>query len=196
MNKKSVEISNSFCPQTLFLFGTYKEDGNPNFGMFCWTSYCTDDGLKFIACIGGEKLTKERISKGKVFSANLVSEKMLPIADYFGNTSGYDSDKMEVSAEVIKGEVLNVPVLKESPWSFELEVEQVVSLSGSELYICKIHNVMAFEELVDSSISVEERMKMAKPVISASRKLASYFAVSPNVIGKWGQWKDFAHNKN
>jgi hypothetical protein len=39
-----------------------------------------------MACIGGEKLTKDRIHARKVFSANLVTDEILPIADYFGNT--------------------------------------------------------------------------------------------------------------
>lgn len=34
MSKKSSPISTDFCPQTLFLYGTYKEDGTPNFILF------------------------------------------------------------------------------------------------------------------------------------------------------------------
>jgi len=29
--KISTAISNDFCPQTLFLYGTYKEDKTPNY---------------------------------------------------------------------------------------------------------------------------------------------------------------------
>ncbi len=94
MTKQSMPISNNFCPQTLFLYGTYKDDGTPNFGLFCWFSYCWDGGLGAMACIGGEKLTKDRIRTTGVFSANLVTEEMLPLADYFGNKAGYDADKM------------------------------------------------------------------------------------------------------
>ena len=35
--------------------------------------------------IGDKKLTKDRIKADKVFPANLVTEEILPIADYFGN---------------------------------------------------------------------------------------------------------------
>jgi len=56
--KKSIPISNNFCPQTLFLYGTYKEDGAPNFGLFCWFSYYWDTEMGVMACIGGDKLTK------------------------------------------------------------------------------------------------------------------------------------------
>ena len=92
--KISTAISNDFCPQTLFLFGTYKEDKTPNFGLFCWFSYYWDgDGLGIMACIGENKLTKDRIRENKVFSANLVTEEILPIADYFGIKKGYSNEK-------------------------------------------------------------------------------------------------------
>jgi len=59
--KKSISISNGFCPQSLFLYGTYKEDNTPNFGLFCWFSYYWDKEMGVMACIGENKLTKDRI---------------------------------------------------------------------------------------------------------------------------------------
>jgi hypothetical protein len=66
--KKSLPINNNFCPQTLFIYGTYKEDNTPNFGLFCWFSYYWDNGMGVMACIGEKTLTKERILAKKVFS--------------------------------------------------------------------------------------------------------------------------------
>ncbi|UZQ84884.1 flavin reductase [Thermoclostridium stercorarium] len=147
MGKISVGPENKLCPQTLFLYGTYKEDGTPNFGLFCWFSYCWDGELGVMACIGGEKLTKDLIRANKVFSANLVSESMLHLADYLGNTEGYKKEKMNIPIEVERGAVLNVPVLKSSPWVFELEVKRSVLLNGSEVFQCKIRNTLVEEEL-------------------------------------------------
>lgn len=62
-----------------------------------------------MACIGGDKLTKDRINSTGIFSANLVTECILPLADYFGNTDGYTAEKMSVSIEVTRDSVLNVP---------------------------------------------------------------------------------------
>ena len=53
--------SNAYCPQTFYTFGTYKEDGSPNFGLFCWLSYCWDGELCVMACIGGEKMTNHYV---------------------------------------------------------------------------------------------------------------------------------------
>jgi flavin reductase (DIM6/NTAB) family NADH-FMN oxidoreductase RutF len=188
MEKVSIGPSNAFCPQALFLYGTYKEDGTPNFGLFCWFSYCFDSELGVMACIGGEKLTKDRIRETKVFSANLVTEPLLPLADYLGNTEGYTPGKMDIPIEAGRGAVLDVPVLEDSPWTFELEVTQSVRLDDSEIFICKIRNTLAAEELVDASISAEDRLKLAMPVLTAVEQ--HYWTMSPAVKGAWGDWKN------
>ena len=118
-----------------------------------------------MACIGSEKLTKDRIRANKVFSANLVSESLLHLADYLGNTEGYNKEKMDIPIEIEHGAVLNVPVLKDSPWVFELEVKQSIPLDDSEVYLCKIRNTLVAKELKDHSISVEERLRMAASVM-------------------------------
>jgi flavin reductase (DIM6/NTAB) family NADH-FMN oxidoreductase RutF len=103
--KKSLPISNRFCPQTLFAYGTYKKDGTPNFRLFCRFSYYFDKEIGVMACIGGEKLIKDCIRETKVFSANLVTEELLPLADYFGNTEGYSENKMKVAVETERSEM-------------------------------------------------------------------------------------------
>lgn len=188
MAKVSVPVSNEFCPQCLYLYGTYKENGEPNYGVFCWATYCWDEGLKFVACIGENKLTRDRIRATGIFSASVVNEALLPAADYCGNHPGYDFDK---SKEIpsIKGAVLDVPVPVSSPWTFELEVDKTLRLderNESEIYICKIRNVLTEEGLTDGR-SFEERLKEAAPVIALSTK---YFPVKPEALGDWGQWKD------
>lgn len=184
MSKKSIPITNNFCPQTLFLYGTYKEDGTPNFGLFCWFSYCWDAGLGVMACIGGEKLTKDRIRETGVFSANLVTEAMLPLADYLGNKEGYSADKMDINIDIEKGTVLNVPVLACSPWIFELEVSKSVPLDDSEIFICKIRNVLAEEDLLDEEKSVEQKLQKVAPI---STTCTTYFSWNGNKLGVWGE---------
>lgn len=98
-----------------------------------------------MCCIGGEKLTKDRIHATGVFSANLVTESILPLADYFGNTDGYKPDKMSIPVETAKGAVLDVPILVGSPLAFELEVAKSIPLDGGEVLLCKIRNILADE---------------------------------------------------
>jgi len=184
--KKSIPASNSFCPETLFLYGTYKEDGSPNFGAFSWFSYYWDGLMGVTACIGGAKLTRDRINATRVFSANLVTEELLPLADHFGTVEGYNPDKMNVEADVAAGSVLRVPVLAKSPWVFELEVARSLVLDGAELYLCAIRNTLAEECLCDESRGVEERFQLIKPVRGAN---GAYFSWDGHAMGTWGEPK-------
>lgn len=187
MEKVSVAASNDFCPQTLFLYGTYKEDGAPNFGLFCWFSYCWDGEMCVMACIGGEKLTKDRILKTRVFSANLVNRDMLKLADYMGNNSGYDKDKMANAPRVTRGQALNVPILEDSPWSYELEVKRTLDLDDGTILVCAIKNILADKRLTDVSADIPSRLAIANPITTTAR---TYFARTGETLGKWG---DFAN---
>lgn len=192
MSKVSMHISNDFCPQTLFVYGTYKEDGTPDFGLFCWFSYIWDKELGVMACIGGEKLTKQRIHATGIFSANLVTEDMLALADYFGNKDGHFPEKMNLPLEVEKGSVLNVPVLSCSPYVFELEVKQYIPLDGGEVMLCRIRNVLADEQLADQSKSIEQRIQELAPIHTTCQ---TYFSWDGKAVGKWGEPQRSIKNK-
>lgn len=187
MKQSLGSLSNDYCPQALFLYGTYKDDGTPNFGLFCWFSYCFDGELGVMACIGGEKLTKDIIRKKRVFSANLVTEELLPLADYFGNHEGYEADKMRVEFSVEKGAVLEVPILEKSPWVYELEVQQEIKLDDGDVFLCRIRNILAEETLIENRRHPLP-LELAKPVITCKQ---TYFSVG-QPLGNWEDWKDRA----
>ena len=63
MKKVSQGFTNAFAPQTLYVYGTYKADGTPNFGLFCWATYCFDEEHRFVACLCEDKLTRDRTGK-------------------------------------------------------------------------------------------------------------------------------------
>lgn len=186
MNKITAPIGNDFCPQTLFLYGTYREDGTPNFGQFCWFTYywTADRELGVIASIGEKKLTMDLLRKNKIFSANLVTEAILPLADYMGCASGYDKHKMDVPVRVEKGQVLDVPTLADSPVSLELQVENSVCIGEGEVFFCKVRNVTADEELLGDALTIEEKLRRVAPV---GYTCGTYFGWDGGVIGGAGE---------
>jgi len=191
MKKTSVPalFSNAFCPQTLFLYGTYKEDGTPNFGLFCWATYCADEeGMNFVACIGEDKLTRDRIQETGVLSAALVTQEMLPSADFCGFHSGRNTDKsLIVPSE--RGQALNVPVPLQSPWVFELEVKKTLHVDDriSHIYICRARNIQADERLLDEKTPLMERVRLVSPIVTMD---FHYLPVEPRLLGAWGDWKE------
>lgn len=185
MKKVSVPATNDICPQTLFVYGTMNEDGTPDFGLFCWFSYCWFDQLGVICAIGGSKRTLENIRRNKVFSANLVVENNLPLADYFGTADGRDADKMEVKVEWEEGAVLPVPVLRSSPLSFELEVDKEITTGEQDevVLLCRIRNVLKEEALMDTSLTPEEIYKKVAAVCTSVD--CDYWSWDGRHLGKW-----------
>ena len=194
MAKVQVKNWNDFCPQQLFLYGTYKEDGTPDFGLFCWFSYLNapdvngeGSGMGVMACIGGEKMTKDLIRKNGVFSANLVTEELLPLSDYYGIVGGREHpDKMRFSPTIEKGVVLNVPTIAESPVSMELQVMQEIHLSNeSDVFLCKIMGETMREDLTDKDVSFIERFKSVKQVLCGGEQ--HYVSMDGRDLGLWGE---------
>ncbi len=185
MKKVSVFATNDLCPQTLFVYGTMNEDNTPDFGLFCWFSYCWIEHLGVICAIGGSKRTLENIRRTGVFSANLVVENNLPLADYFGTADGRDDDKMDVSVDWEKGAALDVPILCSSPLSFELEVEKEIPTGEHDetVLICRIKNTLMDEKLVDSSMTSEEILKEVAAVRTCINY--DYWAWDGRHLGKW-----------
>lgn len=185
MKKISVPATNDICPQTLFVYGSNNEDGTPDFGLFCWFSYCWFDQLGVICGIGGSKRTLENIRRNRVFSANLVVERNLPLADYFGTADGRDGDKMDIAVEWEKGAVLPVPVLCSSPISFELEVEKEIPTGAHDetVFLCHIRNTLKDERLVNSSMRSEEILKATAAVRTCINN--DYWAWDGRHLGKW-----------
>lgn len=184
MSKISTAPTNDYCPQTLFLYGTYDDEGKADFGLFCWFSYIWNGELGIMACIGGEKLTKENIHKRKVFSANLVTEALLPLADYLGNTDGHSPEKMNLDLEIEQGRVLSVPILSASPVSFELEVKQFIPLEDGEVMLCRICNVLQDELLANGPGDSPEKLSSIAPVRTTCNR---YFSWNGADLGAWGE---------
>lgn len=184
MNKISVKSNNDFCPQTLFLYGTYDENGKADFGLFCWFSYMWDTELGVMCCIGGKKLTLDNIHRDKVFSACLVTEEMLPQADYLGCVSGYKEEKMKIDLDIGKGAVLPVPILNNSPVIFELEVKQFIPMDDSEVMLCKIRNVLQDENLATKDKSDVEKLAGIAPVKTTCGR---YFSYKGEDLELWGE---------
>lgn len=194
MAKVKTKIDNDYCPQALFLYGTKSEDGKPHFGLFSWFSYChSAEGFGVMACIGEEKQTKDLIRKNGMFSANLVSEPLLPLADYYGCTYGRNTpDKMKYRPTVEWGQVLDVPTIAESPVSFELEVKQTIPMGdGSDIFLSLIRNVTKEEKLLDTEVPFTERLRQAAPVLSPGGN--TYSSIDGRYLGTWGEPMKMLH---
>ena len=148
--RKSVEPKYSMCVQPSFIIGTNNEDGSYNFAPITWVSATQGeaDGYYLVISMFGTKKTKLNVIRTGIFSANLVSQDMLPLMDYFGSKHAKDGKKDDISYDVSRGEVLDVPTLDASRWVYECEVEKTVETGDSTTFFCRIRNIQMDERLV------------------------------------------------
>ena len=148
--RRSVDPVYSMCVQPSFIIGTNNEDGSANFAPITWVSVTHEegDGYLFVISMSGSKMTKQNVIRTGVFSANLVSTDMLPLMDYFGSHHARDGKKDGVPYTVSRGEILDVPVLDESRWVYECEVEKTLETGDSMTFFCRIRNIQMDERLV------------------------------------------------
>ena len=113
-----------------------------------------------------------------------MTEDLLPLADYFGNTDGHSREKMQVPVEIEQGRKLHVSVLAAAHVAYELEVERFIPLDGGEVMLCRIRNVLQNEALTDPSVSVEARVRGIAPVSTTTQ---TYFSWQGRDLGGWGE---------
>ena len=153
------------CVQPAFIIGTNNEDGTWNFAPITWVSVtCEGEDYLLVISMFGDKRTKQNVVRTGVLSANLVSEDMLPLMDYFGTRHAKDGKKNGMAYSAVRGAAVDVPVLEESPWVYECEVAKSVETGASTTFFCRIKNVQ-IDERMDCPDSFSIDLTRLKPVI-------------------------------
>lgn len=173
-----------FSPQPMYMIGTNNADGKPNFCIITWLGFSADDGPALMMTIGGTKLTKTNILREGHFSANLITEDTLWLADYFGSVRGEERAKTDVPYTVLRGRQTDVPVIGESHWIYECEVKRNVPLGGSDLFVAGITNMMVDEDYRDMDM---ERIDLGR-IRPAIYSPYQYFSIGER-LGGMGEWK-------
>jgi len=148
VSRKSVDPIYSLCVQPAFIIGTNNEDGTPNFAPITWVSVtCEEEAYLLVISMFGTKQTRKNALRTGKMSVHLVSEDILPLMDYFGTSHAKDGKKDQMPYHVSRGKAVDVPILDESRWVYECEVEKTLTLGASTTFFCRIKNVQIDERL-------------------------------------------------
>ena len=173
-----------FSPQPMYMIGTNNEDGVPNFCIITWLGFSADDGPCLMMTIGDTKLTKTNILREKRFSANLITEDTLWLADYFGTTRGEERAKTDVPYTVLRGHQTDVPIVGESHWVYECEVKKHIPLDGADLFIARVTNIQIDEQFRDMDMEKIDLTRIRPAIYSPYQ----YFSIGER-LGGMGEWK-------
>lgn len=181
--KVNIEVKNQYIPHPmqLFIAGTYDLYGKPDFGLFCWINYCWDEELSLLVCMDGDKQSKSNIVERKCFSLNLVTKSMFPLVKKLVNKREKGKDDLLNTISYKDGENLLVPVLNETPFQYELQVKDIYSLKGSDIFICKIINTKISKDLLKENSSYD--LLKSEPLLVSQTDF--YNICHENKVGKW-----------
>ena len=185
MKRIDIQPDFVFSPQPMYMIGTKNEDGTPNFCIITWIGFSFDKTPHLMMTIGGSKRTKTNILREKAFSANLITEDNLWLADYFGCTTGESSAKNDIEWGWTRGKSVDVPVLDKCHWVYECEVDRVIELDGSHLFLAEIKNIQIDEEYRDMDRKKIDLTKI-RPAIYGPYQ---YFSIDRK-LGEMGQWRE------
>ena len=134
-------------PTPVTVVGAMTESGKPNWMLVAHVGIIGHDRL-MISC-AKPHYTNTAIKKTGVVSVNLVSEEMLPKADYVGSVSGAKTDKSGVFAYVVGKH--GSPVIDMSPLVLECSVVDNYETETFDNFILKIEATYAEESVVNEN---------------------------------------------
>ena len=185
MGKINIEPDWVFSPQPMYIIGTKNEDGTPNFCIITWLGFSFDKTPHLMMTVGGTKLTKSNILREGCFTANMITEDTLWLADYFGCTNGEDGLKNKVPYQWRWAETVSAPVVDDCPWVYECKVTKTLELDGVHLFLAEIQNIQ-IEETLGKMDMKKIDLRELKPAIYAPY---NYFSIGEK-LGEMDQWKE------
>ncbi len=138
-------------------------EGNSNIFTVAWAgTICTNPPMLSIS-VRPERHSYHMMKETGEFVVNLTTESMAWATDYCGVRSGRDVDKWkETGLTPEKANVVNVPVIKESPVNIECRVVKVEELGSHHMFIADVVAVDVDEAYMDEKDTFH--LSMAKPL--------------------------------
>jgi len=111
---------------------------------------CSNPPMCYIS-VRPERHSYEIIKRTGEFVINLTNEDMAYATDWCGVKSGKDFNKFaEMKLTPVKGEIVNAPIIKESPLCIECKVKEIIPLGSHDMFIADVVNVQADAKYIDA----------------------------------------------
>ncbi len=110
---------------------------------------CSNPPMCYIS-IRKERHSYNLIKESGEFVINLTNEDMAYATDWCGVKSGKDFNKFaEMKLTPVKGEMVNAPIVNESPLSIECKVKEIIPLGSHDMFIADVVNVQADSQYIN-----------------------------------------------
>ena len=137
-------------PVPAVLVSCRDKKGNDNVLTVAWAgTICSDPAMLSIS-VRKERHSYPMLKESGEFVVNLVTSDLVWATDYCGVKSGKDEDKFQ-NAKLTKGEaeLVNAPIIMESPVNIECKVKQVIELGSHDMFLAEVVNVQVSDTYMD-----------------------------------------------
>lgn len=141
--KKNIGNKLALYPTPAVVIGA-EADGKPTWTLVAHIGIVAHDRL--LVSLHSAHYINQHIKASGRLSVNIVSEDILPQADYCGTHSGAKCDKSEVFASS-KGDA-GTPMIDASPLTMECKVEDIYECNGFENFICSVSGTYAEDSAI------------------------------------------------
>lgn len=168
------------CPILLI---TSKFGNEENVFTVSWSGIACSHPEYITISVKPTRFSYNLICNSGCFTANIINENLLEIADYCGTFSGKNHDKFrECNLTKIPGKMIDVPLILECPINIECEVERVLELGSHHLIVARV-----VEKLVDEHISGTNLHESLNPVTYFR---SNYYSLNKQILGVYGKTHD------
>ena len=181
MKKEVWKGGNMLYPVPAVMVSCADQTGRSNILTIAWAgTVCTNPPMVSIS-VRPERWSYDILKKSGEFVINLVSEKLVPMADACGVLSGRDMDKFDhLKLTRERADQVAAPMIAESPVSIECRVKQEIPLGSHSLFLAEVLSVHVDEALMDD----KDRLNLS------SKALAVYshgeYLLTGKKVGKFG----------
>ena len=139
-------------PMPVLLIGTFSKENKPNLMACAWGSIY--DTNQIYICLSSNHKTSKNILFTDSFTISIPTQEDMEIADYVGNISGNDEDKIaKLKLEYEKSKLINAPIFNRFLLTLECKVNKLEDDDETMYVIGDIVNIK-----VDSSIINESKI--------------------------------------
>lgn len=117
-----------------------------------WAGTVNSDPAMTYVSIRPSRQSFDLIKNSKEFVINLVTKDLAYACDYCGVKSGRDVDKFkEMKLTAKKGEVVDAPIIYESPVNIECRVKEIIPLGTHHMFLAEVVSVSVSDEFLDKT---------------------------------------------
>ena len=180
MGKISWKAGNFIYPLPVVMVSSGTME-NSNIFTVAWTGITNSHPAMCYISVRPERYSYNIIKETKEFVINLTNQQLAYATDWCGVKSGKNVDKFkELKLTKEKANIVNCPLIKESPVSIECKVKEIKHLGSHDMFLAEVVSVDVSEEYIDKNGAFD--ITKCNLISYANGK---YFALGKQ-IGKFG----------